>query len=581
MIETSDSEFYRALLRAYIDSANDAIFVLCDEMKFLVANPLLESWLAVSEANLTLHNHRRPIIDLMGSEDSKQIFSRHFEKVLTGQPARFECFIQPVGATARWVEFSLGKVKVDAGMMFIGVARDVTERKLILEEMEHHAIHDHMTGLFNRREFERHLEDLLKNAKAQRRQHALLYMDLDQFKVVNDTCGHIAGDILISQLSSVLGERIRASDMLARLGGDEFGLLMEDCPIERAQHIAEKHREAIKNFSFTWQDKTFKIGVSIGLVPINAESESAVEVMSAADSACYVAKNKGGNRIHLDSGGFGESHTMRGEMGWVAKINRALQEDRFCLYYQNVLPVAAPHPCSEHYEILLRMIDDDGAIVLPMEFIPAAEKYNLMPAIDRWVIHTLFAAQGERWRTLVGERPIEAPNDNLFCAINLSGASLNDDSFLEFLHTQIAEQRIPPGVLCFEITETVAINNLQQASNFIREFKALGCRFALDDFGSGMSSFAYLKNLPVDYLKIDGTLVTDIVNDPVSRVMVEAINKICQSMNIRTVAEFVENHDILRHITEIGMDYAQGYAIHKPAPLADYETQLVRVRDLG
>ena len=580
MSDTSDSEFYRALLRAYIDSANDGIFVLCDEMKFLVANPLLESWFATSEASLTQHNHRRPIVEFIGNEENKQIFSQHFQSALTGRPARFECFIHPPGAAARWVEFSLSKVKLEAGEMFIGVARDVTERKLIMEEMEHHAIHDHMTGLFNRREFERHLEVLLKNAKTQRRQHALLYMDLDQFKVVNDTCGHIAGDILLSQLSSMLGERIRTSDTLARLGGDEFGLLLEDCPIERAQQIAEMHRQSIMNFSFIWLDKTFKIGVSIGLVPINAESESAVEVMSAADTACYVAKNKGGNRIHLDSGSAGESRIMRGEMGWVAKINHALEENRFCLYYQNVVPVSSPYAGLEHYEILVRMIDDDGVIVAPLEFIPAAEKYNLMPAIDRWVIRTLFGAQGEHWRSIANDRAIRAPNDNLFCAINLSGASINDDSFLEFLRTQIAEQRVPPDVLCFEITETVAIGNLQQACNFIHEFKALGCRFALDDFGSGMSSFAYLKNLPVDYLKIDGTLVKDIVNDPVSRVMVEAINKICQSMNIRTVAEFVENDDILRHIREIGVDYAQGYGIHRPSPLADYETQIARAREL-
>lgn len=559
----TDSEFYRTLLRAYIDSANDGIFVLCDEMKFHVANPLLESWLLASEESLTEHKSRRPITDFFGDEGGKEIFCSHFDAVLaTGQAACFECFMHPAGAAARWIEIGLSKVELEFGDMLIGVARDVSERKLMQEEMEHRASHDHMTGLINRREFEHRLKRLVESAQKQDRAHALLYMDLDQFKVVNDTCGHMAGDILLSRLSARIKEKVRASDTLARLGGDEFGLLLEDCPIERAMQIAEMHKQAIMDFRFVWEGKIFVIGVSIGLVPITAKSGSAMEAMSTADAACYLAKDKGGNCVHLDSD-IAESHAMRGQMHWVAKINAALHENRFCLFYQRIVPVAAQGNQAEHDEILVRMLDEDGHIVPPIAFIPAAEKYNLMPAIDRWVISSLFASKSEQWRKASAQSATAISGD-AFCAINLSGATINDAGFSDFLLEQIAKYQIPTRMLCFEITETAAIGNLEAASRFIHAMKMVGCRFSLDDFGSGMSSFAYLKNLDVDFLKIDGALVKDIVDNPVSRVMVEAINKIGHAMHIKTVAEFVENDEILNLLKEIGVDYAQGYGIHKP-----------------
>jgi len=557
-----DSDFYRNLMRAYIDSANDGIFVLCDEMKFHVANPVLESWLGTSEDALTEHQCRRPITDFIGNQESARTFVDHFHTVLTGEPVRFECLIHPPGAADRCIEIALSKVDLEVGHLFIGVARDVTERKRLQAEIEHRATHDHMTGLINRYEFEQRLNSLLESARRDNRRHALLYMDLDQFKVVNDTCGHMAGDILLSQISSMLKDKTRANDTLARLGGDEFGLLLEDCSAAQAAHIAEVYRQAITDFHFAWESKIFKTGVSIGLVPITSACESALEAMSAADTACYVSKGKGGNHIHIDSDD-SESRNVRGQMHWVAEINRALHEDRFRLYQQKILPIANDCGGNVHYEILLRMLDEDGNIIPPTEFIPAAERFNLMPAVDRWVIETLFAAKGAQWRDEANSR---RGVGHSLCAINLSGTSMNDAGFPGFLHEKIEEYGIPADFLCFEITETAAIGNIQKASHFINEMKSFGCRFSLDDFGSGMSSFAYLNNLAVDFLKIDGSLVRNVVTNPVSRVMVEAINKIGHAMGINTIAEYVEDAEILRQITEIGVDCAQGYDIHEPEP---------------
>lgn len=559
-----DSEFYRNLLRAYIDSANDGIFVLCDEMKFHVANPVLESWLGTSEQTLTAHNRRRPILDFIGNADSEQVFVEHFKEVLdTGNPERFECFICPPVGAQRCLEIGLSQVDLEVGQMFIGVARDITERKRMREELGHRATHDHMTGLVNRHEFEQRLNGLLASARKQNRQHAFLYMDLDQFKVVNDTCGHLAGDVLLSQMSAMLRENVRSSDTLARLGGDEFALLLKDCTIERAKRIAELYRQEIAEFRFAWEDRIFKVGVSIGLVPVNAECVSAMEVMSAADTACYVSKSKGGNHIHVGADDR-ESRDMRGQMDWVERINRALDEERFCLYYQDIVPLGGKGGRHKHCEILLRMIDENGDVVAPIEFIPAAERFNLMPVVDRWVIKTLFAAKAEQW---CDEEGLEDRGGHPLCAINLSGTSISDPGFRDFLREKIDRHRIPAHLIGFEITETAAVRNIRNAAQFINEMKALGCRFALDDFGSGMSSFAYLSNLAVDFLKIDGSLVRDVVANPVSRVMVEAIHKIGKTMQIDTIAEYVENEEILRQLEQIGIDHVQGYAIHRPEML--------------
>lgn len=561
-----DSDFYLTLLRAYINSANDGIFVICDEMKFHVANLLLESWLGETEAALTMQNRRLPITSFMGVEESQALFSRQFQEALAGKPVRFECLIHPQNASQRWVEISMNKVDLDGGDLVIGVMRDITERKAAMAEMEHQALHDDLTGLANRREFGNRLNALLEDSKRHGTHHSLLYMDLDQFKIVNDTCGHIAGDELLRQLSALINAKVRQNDTLARLGGDEFGVLLTNCPVDRATKIAEVLRQTISDFQFDWQGKRFEIGVSIGVTTIDANSENATEVLSFADAACYVAKDKGRNRIQLYSGGEEFILKLR-EMNWVSRINLAIEEQRFRLFYQTILPIASPCSGMEHQEILLRMIDENGHLISPGEFIPAAEKYNLMPTIDRWVIRTLFAHKSDYWRTTLKISPAGTVDSDLFCSVNLSGASLNDDYFFDFLREQIAEYGTPPHAICFEITETVAVNNLHRVSEFIRELRTMGFRFALDDFGSGMSSFTYLKSLPVDFLKIDGALVKEIVHSKIDLCMVEAIHRIAQEMGIKTIAEYVENDAILEKLKTIGVNYAQGYGIHKPEAL--------------
>jgi diguanylate cyclase (GGDEF)-like protein/PAS domain S-box-containing protein len=449
------------------------------------------------------------------------------------------------------------------------VFHDVTQARSLTKQLSWQASHDPLTLLVNRREFERRIEKALVSAQTQEVCHGVCYLDLDQFKIVNDTCGHAAGDELLRQVTTLLQAQVRKTDTLARLGGDEFGVLLDRCPPPQALRIANEMRECIQVFRFVWEDQTFKIGVSIGLSTIDANSKNLSDVLSAADAACYSAKYKGRNRVHLFRPDDQDLLQQRGEMQWATRISRALEEDRFCLYYQTITAIKPTSQNGEHYEVLLRLQDETGKLVSPMAFIPAAERYGLMHLIDRWVIRALFASQGQHYRDTWKQCEIQGNFCESLYAINLSGASINDDRFIEFLHEQFRLYQIPPQLICFEITETVAIANLTKASQFIRELKQLGCCFALDDFGSGMSSFAYLKNLPVDFLKIDGEFVRHIVDHPVDDAMVEAMCRIGHVMGIKIVAEFVENDAILARLKLLGVDYAQGYGIAKPLPLLE------------
>jgi diguanylate cyclase (GGDEF)-like protein/PAS domain S-box-containing protein len=441
------------------------------------------------------------------------------------------------------------------------VFHDVTEIQSMARRMAFLASHDPLTGLLNRREFETRLNQVLENAQTGQREHALLYLDLDQFKIVNDTCGHIAGDELLKQLANHMQKEIRASDVLARLGGDEFGVVLEDCSVDKAKQIAELLRQSVKDFRFLWESRTFEIGVSIGLVPISRDSGGITEVMSAADSACYVAKDHGRNRIHIYQPGDRAMAQRRGEMQWVHRLRKGLENNSFDLYCQAIVPLGEEaSPSARFYEILVRVQDED--LVLPAAFIPAAERYHLMPSIDRWVIRTVFSMLEEHQARSGADEPGSAR-----FAINLSGQSLGDEKFLEFVMQQFAQHRISPANICFEITETAAIANLARARDFIARFKSMGCRFALDDFGSGLSSFGYLKSLSVDYLKIAGDFIEGMVEDPVDHAMVEAINQIGHVMGLTTIAESVENAPILNSIREMGVDYAQGLGIDTPKPL--------------
>ena len=421
------------------------------------------------------------------------------------------------------------------------------------------ASHDVLTGLINRREFERRLEHTLLSALHGGREHALCYMDLDQFKVINDTCGHAAGDELLRQLTQLLRGKLRERDTLARLGGDEFALLLENCSIHDALEVTETFLAEVQRFRFKWEDRIFAVGMSAGMVAINRDSGAVSSLMSAADAACYVAKDRGRNQIHLYESSDSDLMRHRGEIQWVTRIQHALEEQKFRLSWQEIRRTDGAPDSRRHVELLLRMLNDDGTEIPPMAFIPAAERYSLMPVIDSWVIR-------EAMRVCQNYLLSEQTHHCLF-AINLSGASLKAPAFRSMLLAHLQETPALGPHLCFEITETAAIGNLEVVNEFIEAMREFGCSFSLDDFGSGLSSFVYLKNLKVDYLKIDGAFVRDIVNNPIDRAMVEAINTIGHQMGLKTVAEFVESEAILALLKQIGVDYVQGNVVHCPEPL--------------
>ncbi|WP_317659203.1 EAL domain-containing protein [Pseudomonas sp. KU43P] len=436
------------------------------------------------------------------------------------------------------------------------VLHDMTQERQYIANLSWQATHDALTGLANRREFEYRLEQALNGLVRQAGRHALMFLDLDQFKLVNDTCGHAAGDELLRHICAVLQSGLREGDTLARLGGDEFGVLLENCPPEQAEKIAENLRQAVQSLHFVWKGRPFVTTVSIGLVNM-AQAPTTLEAsLRAADMACYMAKEKGRNRVQVYHADDSELSMRFGEMAWIQRLHVALEENRFCLYAQEIAPLMAIEGPG-HIEILLRLHDESGRTILPDSFIPAAERYGLMTALDRWVVRNVF--QVIRQSLDEGrEGPLA------MCAINLSGSSIGDDMFLDYLQRLFVEYAIPPRLICFEITETSAIANLGSAIRFINELKGLGCKFSLDDFCAGMSSFAYLKHLPVDFLKIDGSFVKDMLDDPVNRAMVEVINHIGHVMGKRTIAEFVETPLIEQALQEIGVDYAQGYLIERP-----------------
>lgn len=426
------------------------------------------------------------------------------------------------------------------------------------EKIQYLAFHDALTGLYNRAEFERRLVNALKSARIDN-QHAIFYLDLDQFKIVNDTCGHVAGDELLKQIALMLKGPIRGRDTLARLGGDEFGVLLEHCLPEHAIEIAERMLGLVKEFRFAWMDKTFTIGASIGLVMLDSASQTHTELMRAADMACYAAKDKGRGRVQVYRADDVELVQRRGEMEWVSQLNLALQDNLFVLYMQRIIALG-DNVAGPTCEFLLRLKGRDGKLVLPGAFIPAAERYNLMPKLDRWVLTHAFEYLARRFAAQ------QAKPDHIYF-INLSGATLGDGGYLKFVKEALASNGIPPQSICFEITETAAIGNLTVALSFIQNVRFLGCKVALDDFGAGLSSFSYLKTLAADYLKIDGSFVRDMLADPMDAAIVRAINSIGHVAGMKTIAEFVEHVDIKVELDNMGVDYAQGYALHKPEPI--------------
>ena len=436
--------------------------------------------------------------------------------------------------------------------------QDVSAKREMLEEMHWQANHDSLTGLMNRRSFEAQLAQLLDMEQGDDESyadHALLYIDLDQFKIVNDTSGHIAGDELLRQVTFLMQQALRKSDVFARLGGDEFGVLLPNCPEERALEIANALREAIHDFRFVWRDKVFQIGVSIGLVMLNRDIYSTAEVLSSADVACYAAKEEGRNRVHVYRADDASIVNRRTQMLVASGLREVLREDRFVLMVQEIHAVSAEAKGlrMRHFEVLLRLRNEHGDIMPADSFIPAAERYGIMPHIDRWVVrHALRLAA----RVCAG--------GEVHLAINLSGLSIIDPLMPEYIRLEILSNNIDPRAICFEITETSAISYLSQGVEFMRQVQAMGCQFALDDFGSGMSSFSYLKTLPVQCLKIDGAFVRDMLNDPLDRTLVESIQHIGKVMGMKTIAEYATSMAHVDALEAIGVDFVQGYALSKP-----------------
>lgn len=551
-IKESESRF-----QVLYDDSPSMFLTLSTDGSVISANKFGAQHLGYSVSELV----GKSILDLCVPDDKEIVLDKIISCV--NSPSKvFRCEIGIVHKYQDiiWVRATLRLIRYSENNLSVLVTcEDVSETRLLSEQLEHQAKHDSLTGLINRTEFERRLRRII-NSESADGDHALCYLDLDQFKVINDTCGHIAGDELIRQVSDLLASIVRKRDTLARLGGDEFAILMEHCTLNQATRVAKDLLKAVESFRFVWEGKRFGLGVSIGVVPIDVGKGSVNDILGVADAACYAAKDAGRNRMHVYQADDDELSKRRGEMQWVARINNALEDNRFCLAAQEIIYIGnEERPRGKHYELLLRMRGDNSEIIPPGAFLPAAERYNLSVKIDRWVVNTLFS-----WLT---ENPVELEALEL-CSINLSGHTLGDDAFLKMLLQQFLTGNVPPHKICFEITETAAVANLREAIQFIHELKRIGCLFSLDDFGTGLSSFNYLKNLPVDFLKIDGSFVREIHKNPIDLTMVRSINDLGKVMGKKTIAEFVENQDILSALKDMGIDYAQGYHIGTPVLLS-------------
>lgn len=446
------------------------------------------------------------------------------------------------------------------------VFHDVSEARQRVHEISWLASHDSLTGLINRNELENSLTQILKTNRPDAYQHALLFVDLDRFKIINDSCGHQAGDELLIQLTKIFCQSVRESDQVARIGGDEFAILMKDCTIDEAQAAAEKMRDAVDGYRFLWEDHAFQVSVSIGVVSIERGSTDVSQLLKAADMACYAAKEGGRNKVHVYTESDELLASRHGEMRWVNRLNNAFIGRHLKLYGQRIVALNPAGQDNDHIEVLVRLEGEDGRIIAPDAFIPAAERHNLMPKLDCYVVEHLFLLLAEH-RSAVQTQDATASSALPRFAINLSGASLGNEDLLQLIRRKLDSGLIAPDHIGFEITETAAIANLGKAVDFIEALRELGCQFALDDFGSGLSSFAYLKNLPVDFIKIDGHFIRHIASEALDRAMVEAINTVAHQVGMKTIAENVENDAIVEELRQIGVDYVQGHTIHRPCPL--------------
>jgi len=565
-LEESQKALFEEKERAEVTlhSIIDGVITTSADAKILYMNPVAErltGWTGDQASNILLNN----VVKII-NEETGQLAANPIDRCLSENVVEYysshAALIRYDGGTIP-IEVSAAPMRDDEGLVVgaVMVLQDVSQARRLTKQLSYQASHDALTGLYNRRMFEDHLQAALLNVQEEDRYHAMCYIDLDQFKIVNDTCGHMAGDELLRQIAVLLQGCIREVDVLARLGGDEFGVLLENCPLSQASQVADKIRQQVKEYRFGWEDRSFEIGASIGVVKISSENIDMASIMSAADVACYAAKDMGRNRVHIYEPTDAALVEHHGQMHWASRIVEALEQNRFVLYQQ---PEVALNPDikSRHIEVLVRMKEPDGTLIAPDSFIPAAERYHLMPKIDRWVINNVFEAMAKNRGRKTDCRVV---------SINLSGISLVDEELLEFILDARHRCGIDLQEICFEITETAAISNLAKATQFMNQLKKQGCQFALDDFGSGLSSFAYLKNLPVDYIKIDGAFVVDMVSDPIDRAMVEAITSLGHVMNIKTIAEWVENQQTLDILGEIGVDFVQGYHVGRPTVVSTFE----------
>lgn len=555
----------KELAKVTLKSIGDGVITTNMDSAVKYLNPVAEQltgWLNAEAHGLPLQR----VLKLVDESTEKEVpdpVRRCLEEKRSVRLSGHSMLVHRDGETEISVEVAISPIR-DHDLHGIGavlVLHEASEMHGMARRMTYQASHDALTGLVNRHEFELRLMQALKSARTEDRQHALCYLDLDQFKAVNDMCGHVAGDALLRQLAAELQRGVRESDTLARLGGDEFGVLLEGCPLDQAGNIADGLRQTVQNFRFAWADRVFEVGISIGVVPITGDSGSITEVLSMADSACYMAKNRGRDRVHVHEPDDKVIEQRFGEMQWVSRIAQAIQEDRIDLFGQQAMPLSAKAKRCGYSEVLIRMQDENGEHVPTTAFLPAAKRYNLMPIIDRWVMRKVCA--------FLCDVGVTTSSDLGMLAINLSGQSLSDERFLAFVVDQLHQNSISPENICFEITETAAIADLTHVKRFISVLKSMGCRFALDDFGSGLSSFAYLTNLQVDYLKIDGRFVRDSASNPVDYAMVKIMRQIGDVMDIQTIAKHVEHKRVLIKLKELGVDYAQGFEIAEPVPLEE------------
>ena len=546
-----------------LDSLAEAIIATDAAGLITYINPAAER-LTGSAAGAALGKTLEDIVGFVDETDRRLLSDPVRQALTSGAPvnlSRRALLLSRANGNERSIELSASPIRNDVKELLGAVVllHDVTERRGLARQMSYQATHDALTGLVNRREFEGRLEEAIESGHRGDGQHVLCYLDLDRFKVVNDTSGHLAGDSMLREVAKVLRDAVRDSDTVARLGGDEFGMLLIGCPLEKARQIADDVCRAVGDYRFVWKDKIFNIGVSVGLVEISRESGTLEELFAAADSACYVAKKQGSGRVAVYSARDEALARHTGEIQWLQRLQSALKENRFQLYHQPIVPAYGTDGSGPAMEVFVRLQDDAGHEVPPSEFVRAAERYRLMSLVDRWVVQTTLAALGRGAIPVPGSRSV---------AINISGQTLGDVQFLEFVVECLDSTGVTPAQVCFEITESAVVANLDHAKRFVGVLHGMGCQFALDDFGSGVGSFSNLKNLPMDYLKIDGSFMRNLARDSVNQAMVTAMIKLARTLNFKVIAEQVEDEAGVEAARRMGVDYIQGYAVGKPRPLS-------------